>query len=275
MLRARGSGAALYQIRECAILRACNSMLCINKDGLQFVSTILGFLWMSEEELGLDPTIMTTKGQRFIEIERDGATEQLVLDRVMKRASCIAAVGTVPALTDAEAELAEVWERLEPGLLLVRLLPLQRLDPFPVPEREVIVPPAADKRVEIAPPQRIRPAKWNLAGVVPNTVVHLQTILLLLIKDRLRQRLCPLFLPVARQREQLVPVYKLLVQALVAWMHCSRLHVTDGRLGDAWVCSQVPYEVIQVRVEVAELTGRYLALSLSYHLESVAHQRAA
>ncbi|KAK3366380.1 hypothetical protein B0H63DRAFT_565871 [Podospora didyma] len=30
----------------------------INKDGLRFVSTILGFLWMSEEELGFDPTIM-------------------------------------------------------------------------------------------------------------------------------------------------------------------------------------------------------------------------
>ena len=31
----------------------------INEDGLQFVSTILGFLWMNEEELGFDPTIMT------------------------------------------------------------------------------------------------------------------------------------------------------------------------------------------------------------------------
>jgi hypothetical protein len=41
----------------------------INKDGLRFVSTILGFLWMSEEELGFDPTIRTAKGQRFIEIE--------------------------------------------------------------------------------------------------------------------------------------------------------------------------------------------------------------
>ncbi|KAJ4307318.1 hypothetical protein N0V88_000701 [Collariella sp. IMI 366227] len=66
----------------------------INKDGLQFVSTILGFLWMSEEELGFDPTIMTAKGQRFIEIERDGTTERLVLKRVMKRARCVAGRAT-------------------------------------------------------------------------------------------------------------------------------------------------------------------------------------
>ena len=35
----------------------------INKDGLQFISTVLGFLWMSEEELGFDPTIMTTNDE--------------------------------------------------------------------------------------------------------------------------------------------------------------------------------------------------------------------
>jgi len=66
----------------------------INKDGLRFVSTILGFLWMSEEEVGFDPTIMTVQGQRFIEIERDGTTERLILDGVMKRARCIAGRAT-------------------------------------------------------------------------------------------------------------------------------------------------------------------------------------
>lgn len=66
----------------------------INKDGLQFVSTILGFLWMSEEELGFDPTIMMANDQRFIEIKRHGATERLVLDKVMKRTRCIAGRAT-------------------------------------------------------------------------------------------------------------------------------------------------------------------------------------
>jgi hypothetical protein len=31
----------------------------INKDGLQFVSAVLGFLWMNEEKLGFDLTIIT------------------------------------------------------------------------------------------------------------------------------------------------------------------------------------------------------------------------
>ncbi|KAL2175530.1 uncharacterized protein P884DRAFT_286564 [Thermothelomyces heterothallicus CBS 202.75] len=66
----------------------------INKDGLRFVSTILGFLWMSEEELGFDPTIITANGQRFIEIKREGTTERLILDGVMKRARCIAGRAT-------------------------------------------------------------------------------------------------------------------------------------------------------------------------------------
>jgi hypothetical protein len=56
----------------------------INKDGLRFVSTILGFLWMSEEQLGFDPTIITANSQRFIEIQRDGRTERLILDGLMK-----------------------------------------------------------------------------------------------------------------------------------------------------------------------------------------------
>ncbi|KAL2168265.1 hypothetical protein VTG60DRAFT_233 [Thermothelomyces hinnuleus] len=66
----------------------------INKDGLRFVSTILGFLWMSEEELGFDPTIMMAKGQRFIEIQQDGTTKRLILDGLMKRARYIAGRAT-------------------------------------------------------------------------------------------------------------------------------------------------------------------------------------
>lgn len=66
----------------------------INKDGLRFVSTILGFLWMSEEELGFDPTILTANGERFIDIERDGLTERIVIDKVMQRARCIAGRAT-------------------------------------------------------------------------------------------------------------------------------------------------------------------------------------
>jgi hypothetical protein len=66
----------------------------INKDGLRFVSTVLGFLWMSEEQLGFDPTIVTANSQRFIEIKRDGRTERLILDELMKPARCIAGRAT-------------------------------------------------------------------------------------------------------------------------------------------------------------------------------------
>ncbi|CAG7999808.1 unnamed protein product [Penicillium nalgiovense] len=66
----------------------------INEDGLQFVSTILGFLWMSEEDCGFDPTIITKDGQRTIEIEQNGQTESLILESLMIRAPCIAGRAT-------------------------------------------------------------------------------------------------------------------------------------------------------------------------------------
>ncbi|RYP33633.1 hypothetical protein DL766_003382 [Monosporascus sp. MC13-8B] len=66
----------------------------INEDGLQFVFTILGFLWMNEEELGFDPTIIKEDGRQFITIKRKGRTERLLIDKVMKRAPCIAGRAT-------------------------------------------------------------------------------------------------------------------------------------------------------------------------------------
>ncbi|KAL2171516.1 hypothetical protein VTG60DRAFT_2684 [Thermothelomyces hinnuleus] len=90
----------------------------INKDGLRFVFTILGFLWMSEEQLGFDPTITTANGQRFIEIEREGKTERLVVDRLMKRTRCI--VGRATTCWKAHREdpyaqfvVKDSWQYLE------------------------------------------------------------------------------------------------------------------------------------------------------------------
>ncbi len=61
----------------------------INKDRLLFVFIIFGFLWMSEEELGFDPTIMTVNDEQFIEIERNGLKEYIIIDREIKRIYCI------------------------------------------------------------------------------------------------------------------------------------------------------------------------------------------
>jgi hypothetical protein len=66
----------------------------INEDGLQFVSAVLGFLWMDEEQLGFDPTIITAGDKRYIEIERDNHTERLVIEKVVKRVPCVAGRAT-------------------------------------------------------------------------------------------------------------------------------------------------------------------------------------
>ncbi|KAI1209567.1 uncharacterized protein F4807DRAFT_97196 [Annulohypoxylon truncatum] len=66
----------------------------INEDGLQFVSTILGFLWLEEKGLGFDPTFVPSDGERCIEIIRGGTPERIVIDEVMARVRCIAGRAT-------------------------------------------------------------------------------------------------------------------------------------------------------------------------------------
>jgi hypothetical protein len=66
----------------------------INKEGLQFVSAMLGFLWMDEEQLGFDPTIITDGATRYIEIKRDDDKVRLVIDKVIKRVACVAGRAT-------------------------------------------------------------------------------------------------------------------------------------------------------------------------------------
>lgn len=66
----------------------------IHEDELQFVATILGFLWMTEEDLGFDPTIRFVDGQQCIEITRNDRKEQLVIDKRIKRISCVAGRAT-------------------------------------------------------------------------------------------------------------------------------------------------------------------------------------
>jgi len=66
----------------------------INQNGFRFMSIILGFLLMNEEQLGFDPTIITADGKRFIQIERNGQRECLIVDKLVKRARCIAGRAT-------------------------------------------------------------------------------------------------------------------------------------------------------------------------------------
>ncbi|KAM0271650.1 hypothetical protein ACHAQH_009005 [Verticillium albo-atrum] len=107
----------------------------INNDGYRFVFTVLGFLWMSEEELGFDPTILTANHERFIEIERNGSTERIIIDEVMLRARCIAGRATTCWKAHPEGH---------PGMLLVIK------DSWQYPERDEegdLLCEAADKGV--------------------------------------------------------------------------------------------------------------------------------
>ncbi|KAF1358632.1 hypothetical protein EJ07DRAFT_122543 [Lizonia empirigonia] len=99
----------------------------INEDGLQFVSAMLGFLWMNEEQLGFDPTIITAGDKRYIEIERDDGKERLVIDKVIKRVACVAGRATTCWRVHREDEpntplvVKDSWqypEREEEGELL-------------------------------------------------------------------------------------------------------------------------------------------------------------
>ena len=66
----------------------------INKDGLQLVCATLGYLWMSEEQLGFDPTIVETEGKRYIDIVRNDQKERLILRELIKRAPSVAGRAT-------------------------------------------------------------------------------------------------------------------------------------------------------------------------------------
>ncbi|PVH90320.1 hypothetical protein DM02DRAFT_647610 [Periconia macrospinosa] len=98
----------------------------INKDGEMFVSVVLGYLWMSEEELGFDPTIMEDNG-RYTDIQRNGQKERIYLEELMKRQRSVAGRATtcwrgfLEDKADGRFVIKDSWEyeeRLEEGLLL-------------------------------------------------------------------------------------------------------------------------------------------------------------
>ncbi|KAM0265356.1 hypothetical protein ACHAQJ_000197 [Trichoderma viride] len=98
------------------------------KGGLEFVASVLGFLWIDEEGLGFDPTIMTVDGKRFIEIERHGKPERLIIDQVITRSRCISGRATTCWKAHREDDLQQTpfvikdsWqypERDDEGLLV-------------------------------------------------------------------------------------------------------------------------------------------------------------
>ncbi|KAF7867284.1 hypothetical protein EAF04_005367 [Stromatinia cepivora] len=98
----------------------------INQDGKMFASVILGYLWMSEEELGVEPIIVEDGGS-YTWIERNGQIERLQFGKLMWRHHSIIGRGTrcwrgsLEDKEDGQVVIKDSWqheERLEEGLLL-------------------------------------------------------------------------------------------------------------------------------------------------------------
>jgi Fungal protein kinase len=105
-----------------------SSSFDINKEGLQFVSTVLGYLWMNKEQLGFDPTILESDGKRCVEIMRNNKIERLVIIELIKRQSSVTGRATTAwrAYRDGDESktilvIKDSWqypERVEEGELL-------------------------------------------------------------------------------------------------------------------------------------------------------------
>jgi hypothetical protein len=62
----------------------------VNEDGRKFVTVVLGYLLMGDEELGFDTTIVRDGDQRFVSVIRhDGGEERLQIEATMHRQACI------------------------------------------------------------------------------------------------------------------------------------------------------------------------------------------
>lgn len=74
---------------------------------------------MNEEELGFDPTVTTDENTRYIEIERNGSNERLIIDEVMLRTSCMAGRATTCWKAHREEDpqtplvIKDSWQYLE------------------------------------------------------------------------------------------------------------------------------------------------------------------
>ncbi|KAH8434137.1 protein kinase family protein [Aspergillus melleus] len=89
-----GSIMRLWEFDRVGVI--ASSPFDINQDGQQFVLSMLGFLYMNHTQLGFDPTVITSSnGRRYVQIMRDGQSERLVIDKLLRRAQCVAGRATI------------------------------------------------------------------------------------------------------------------------------------------------------------------------------------
>ncbi|KAL2801971.1 hypothetical protein BJX63DRAFT_426405 [Aspergillus granulosus] len=88
-----GSIMRLWEFDRAGVI--ASSPFDINRDGRKFVLSMLGFLHMDDNQLGFDPTILTSSdGERYIQVVRNGQSERLVIDQLVRRAACVAGRAT-------------------------------------------------------------------------------------------------------------------------------------------------------------------------------------
>ncbi|KAL8903406.1 MAG: hypothetical protein Q9207_003952 [Kuettlingeria erythrocarpa] len=108
---------------------ACgSSSFDINQDGFAFIRVMLGYYLMTDEQLGLDPTIQGPEGERYVEITRKGQVERLILIAKIKKQAAIVSRATTcwRAYQDTDKTkqpliVKDSWqyeERPEEGLLI-------------------------------------------------------------------------------------------------------------------------------------------------------------
>ena len=56
----------------------------IHQNGHLFVKTLLGFLWMNDEQLGFDPDLMEVDSQRIFKVNKDGQEERLIITKTLR-----------------------------------------------------------------------------------------------------------------------------------------------------------------------------------------------
>ncbi|EHK17632.1 uncharacterized protein TRIVIDRAFT_214149 [Trichoderma virens Gv29-8] len=102
----------------------------VNQNPLEFISSVLGFVMMNDEQLGYDPTIIKSGTQQYIEVRHDGQAERFILDKLIFRQACIVGRATTCWKAHHDEDDGEVkkvyvikdsWqypERSEEGLML-------------------------------------------------------------------------------------------------------------------------------------------------------------
>ena len=105
-----------------------SSSFDINQDGFAFIRVMLGYYLMTEEQLGLDPTVQGPEKKRFVEITRDGQVERLILTANIRKQRAIVSRATTcwRAYRDTDETkkpliVKDSWqyeERPEEGLLI-------------------------------------------------------------------------------------------------------------------------------------------------------------